>query len=298
MLQPVLVIGSTGQVARALARIGRIGGHPVHCLGRAEVDATDHGHLSAAVADAHPVAIINAAAYTAVDKAESEPEAAEALNAGLPGQLAGLCAERSIPLVHISTDYVFDGGARQPYRVQDPIAPLGVYGATKAEGEHRVRASLERHVILRTAWVYGEDGHNFARTMLRLGRDRDELRVVADQRGTPTYAGDFAATIARLTEQVLSAPRADVWGTFHLTGGGETTLHGFAAAIFDEAATAGLKTPRLVAITTADYPTPARRPAYSVLDNRAVGEAFGLAMPHWRDSLRDAFPRIKHAVIA
>jgi dTDP-4-dehydrorhamnose reductase len=203
---------------------------------------------------------------------------------------------RDIPLVHVSTDYVFDGSAKHPYREDDRIAPLGVYGATKVEGERRVRAALDRHVILRTAWVYGEDGHNFAKTMVRLGRERDEVRVVADQRGSPTYAGALAAVIARLVARVVERPDLGGWGTFHATGAGETSWHGFAEAIYVEAAKAGAKVPNLTAIATADYPTPARRPAYSVLDNGHLAATHGLALPNWRESLLTAMPRILAAM--
>jgi len=292
MSRCVLVIGGSGQLARALARQPSIAGHPIRCLGRADLDATDPAALEAALRAAGPLAIINAAAYTAVDKAESDQAAAQALNAGLPGALAAHAAAHDLPLIHVSTDYVFDGTGTRPYREDDPIAPLGVYGASKAEGERLVRHAGARHLILRTAWVWSEDGHNFVKTMLRLGREREEVRVVADQRGSPTYAGDLAAAIATLTANALTAPAGLAWGTYHLTNRGETTWHGFAAAIFAEAAAAGLKTPRLTAITTADYPTPARRPAYSVLDTTAAERRLGVAMPDWRISLATAFPKV------
>ncbi|MFZ4806449.1 MAG: dTDP-4-dehydrorhamnose reductase [Hyphomicrobiaceae bacterium] len=296
MSRCVLVIGQRGQLARALARHPSIGGHPVRCLGRAELDATDTAALDAALHAAAPVVIVNAAAYTAVDKAESEPAAALALNAALSGALAAHAAAQGIPLIHVSTDYVFDGTGTRPYREDDPIAPLGVYGATKAEGERLIRQALPRHVILRTAWVWSEDGHNFVKTMLRLGREREEVRVVADQRGSPTYAGDLAAAIATLAAAAVTDRERLAWGTHHLTNRGETTWHGFAAAVFAEAAAVGLKTPRLTAITTADYPTPARRPAYSVLDTTAAERRLGVALPDWRTSLATAFPKVLAAL--
>jgi dTDP-4-dehydrorhamnose reductase len=294
MQRAVLVIGETGQVARALARIGRVGSHPVRCLGRSTLDATDPASLIAALATTEPVAVVNAAAYTAVDKAESEPDAAAKLNADLPGQLAHWCADRGLPLVHLSTDYVFDGQADRPYREDDPMAPLGVYGVTKAEGEARVAAAGGPHLVLRTAWVWSEDGHNFAKTMLRLARERPEVRVVADQRGSPTYAGDLAEAMVRLLERGLAEPAAMAWGTYHVTGAGETTWHGFAAAIFAAAEAAGHPAPRLAAITTADYPTPARRPAYSVLDTTRLA-ALGVRMPDWQKAVRRVVPAMVRA---
>jgi dTDP-4-dehydrorhamnose reductase len=294
-MSSVLVIGESGQLARALARQGTIAGLPVRFAGRSTLGPLGRDGLEALFEAGDIAAVINAAAYTAVDKAESDRAAAEALNADLPAALARLCSSRATPLVHVSTDYVFDGTSTRPCRTDDPIAPLGVYGATKASGEAAIRNAHDRHVIVRTAWVYSEDGHNFAKTMLRLGRERDEVRVVADQRGTPTYAGMLAQAAARITERAVSSPEATPWGTYHVTGAGETTWHGFAAAVFAEAARSRLKVPRLTPIVTADYPTPARRPAYSVLDCSAAVEAFGLSLPPWQESLAEAFPRIAAA---
>jgi dTDP-4-dehydrorhamnose reductase len=291
----VLVIGETGQLARAIARLGTIGGLPLRFAGRSTLGPLGRDGLDGLIASGDIAGVVNAAAYTAVDKAESDRAAAEALNVELPAALARLCAGRAIPLIHVSTDYVFDGSATCPYRPSDPIAPLGVYGATKAAGEAAIREAHDRHVIVRTAWVYGEDGHNFAKTMLRLGRDRDEVRVVADQRGTPTYTGLLATAVARITECAIASPDATPWGTYHVTGAGETTWHGFAAAIFAQAQRAGLKVPRLTAIGTADYPTPARRPAYSVLDCTGSVDAFGLDLAPWQESLAEAFPKIAAA---
>jgi len=291
----ILVIGETGQLARALARQGTIAGQPLRFAGRSVLGPLGRDGLDALFEAGDIAAVINAAAYTAVDKAEGDRAAAKALNVDLPAALARQCGARTIPLVHVSTDYVFDGSSTRPCRTDDPIAPLGVYGATKAAGEAAIREAHDRHVIVRTAWVYSEDGHNFAKTMLRLGREREEVRVVADQRGTPTYAGMLAEAIARITERAISSPGATPWGTYHVTGSGETTWHGFAAAVFAEAARAGLKVPRLTPIGTADYPTPARRPAYSVLDCSAAVDAFGLNLPPWQETLAEAFPRIAAA---
>ena len=239
-------------------------------------------HLEALVARTAPEVVVNAAAHTAVDRAESEPQAAMRANAEAPAALAAACAARDALLVHYSTDYVFDGAAHLPYAVDAATAPLGVYGASKLAGEQAIRESGARHAILRTAWVYAAAGHNFLLTMLRLGRERDVLRVVADQRGTPTPAWLIAdATVAMLRKGI------DAAGTWHVTAAGETTWHAFAQAIFEGALERGLlaRAPLVEAIATADYPTPARRPAWSVLDTSSLRRDFGIELPHWRDAL-------------
>lgn len=229
-----------------------------------------------------PDIVVNAAAYTAVDRAESEPELAFRVNAEAPAALAQACAQRGALLVHYSTDYVFDGTGTRPYLESDPTAPLGVYGASKLAGEDAIRASGARHLILRTAWVYAAHGRNFLLTMLRLGRERDRLGVVGDQQGSPTSAELIADATARILAQGVRAS-----ATWHLTASGQTTWHGFAEAIFAAAAGRGLlaKAPIVDAIATSDYPTPAQRPAYSVLDNRAVQAEYGLQLPDWQDGL-------------
>ncbi len=213
-----------------------------------------------------PDVVVNATAHTAVDRAEDEPELAFRANAEAPTELARLCAVRGATLVHYSTDYVFDGSGTTPYREDQPTRPLGVYGASKLAGEQGIQASGANHLILRTAWVYAARGSNFLRTMLRVGAEREELRVVADQRGCPTPAWLIADTTAEILSQGIKEP-----GIRHLVASGETTWHGFAEAIFDEAVRRGLiaRRPRVTPITTADYPTRARRPAYSVLDTTA-----------------------------
>jgi dTDP-4-dehydrorhamnose reductase len=231
-----------------------------------------------------PAFLVNAAAYTAVDKAESEPEATARANEEGPRVLAEAAARAGIPLVHISTDYVFDGRKAGAYAEDDPTAPLGVYGATKLAGEEAVRTALPQHVILRTAWVYGRHGRNFLKTMLKLAGERPELRVVADQRGSPTSADDIAAAILRVAE-AAGKGRAR-WGTFHFAGSGETTWHGFAARIVSEQAALTGKHPDVVPITTADHPTPARRPANSVLDSGRFAAAFGYRARPWEDETR------------
>jgi dTDP-4-dehydrorhamnose reductase len=231
-----------------------------------------------------PSCVVNAAAFTAVDRAEQERENAQRANAQSPAVIAAWCAANTVPLVHYSTDYVFDGQGTAPYLEDAPTAPLGVYGETKLAGEQAIRASGAQHLILRTAWVYASHGTNFLRTMLRVGADRDELRVVADQVGTPTPA----ALIADVTAQLLRQRTAATSGTWHLTAAGQTTWHGFAESIFEEAVAAGLlaRAPRVVPITTAEYPTPAQRPAYSRLSIDKLQQDFGIVLPEWRVGLQ------------
>ena len=288
----VLLFGGNGQVGHELRRSLRALGDVVvttrsgelpegaHCE-VADFDRPDT--LAELVERVAPAIVVNAAAYTAVDKAEDDVDAAFRTNAEAPGVLARACALRDIPFVHYSTDYVFDGQGSRPYREDDPTAPLGVYGASKLAGEDAIRAAGGRHLILRTAWVYGQHGHNFMKTMLRLGAERDELRVVADQVGTPTPA----ALIADVTTELLGLRDAPS-GTFHLTPRGETSWHGFAEAILEEALARGLipRAPKVIPIATSDYPTRARRPGYSRLDIGRLEQVLGRALPEWRTGLR------------
>lgn len=246
-------------------------------------DFDQPGSLTALLDRVRPTLVVNAAAYTAVDRAEDDREAAFRANAEAPGVLARWCAQAGVPLVHYSTDYVFDGQGTRPYREDDATAPLGVYGASKLAGEDAIRAAGGRHLIFRTAWVYASHSANFLRTMLRVGADRDVLRVVADQVGTPTPA----ALIADVTAQALQHDGV-LSGTWHLTATGETSWHGFAEAIFTEAVAAGVlaRAPTVEAITTAEYPTPARRPAYSHLDVAKLEQDFGVTLPRWQDGLK------------
>lgn len=284
-VQKIAVIGRSGQVAHALRAEGFVRNIDVVLGGRPDVDIIDADSISRFLDHVRPALVVNASAYTAVDQAEIQPEAAFRVNVEGVGQLAGVCERMALPLVHISSDFVFDGSKGQPYVESDPIAPLSVYGATKAAGEAALRQRLAEHVILRTSWVYGAHGSNFVKTMLRLGAERLELGVVDDQRGSPTHARDLAAAILEIAPQLIGPGSAPLWGTYHLTGSYQVTWHGFAAEIFRQAALRGAKVPRLRAIATAEYPTPARRPAYSVLDNRKFNDAFGIALPDWRASL-------------
>lgn len=284
----LLITGAGGQLGRALARtLSRT--HAIVALDRQALDLTDPAAISEALARHAPEVVLNAAAYTAVDRAESEPAAAFAVNATAPGLLAEAAAARGAVLIHFSTDYVFDGtlGAqeRRGYREDDPTAPLGVYGATKLAGERAVLAH-PGHGVLRLAWVYGNDGANFMKTMLRLAAERDRLRVVADQWGVPNYTGDLADAVARMLDRPVEALRdilRTTGGLYHLSALGPTTWHGFASEIVH----AGGYGERVVveAITTADYPTPARRPAWSVLDPTRFASTFGWQPPAWQAGL-------------
>lgn len=287
----ILLFGANGQVGRelrhSLASLGEVvattrsglleDGTPCNT---ADFDAPHS--LPALIQRIAPDVVVNAAAYTAVDRAESDRDAAFRANAEAPRCIAQACAARDALLVHYSTDYVFDGTGTRPYREDDATAPLGAYGESKLAGEDAVRTSGARYLIFRTAWVYAAHGKNFMRTMLRLAAERDELRVVADQIGTPTPA----ALIADITAMALARPfvRSGVW---HLTAAGETTWHGFAEAIFAAAHARGLiaRMPRVVPIATADYPTPAKRPGYSVLNTGGLRSDFEADLPDWSQGL-------------
>jgi len=276
----VLVTGGSGQVASALAARGtRVVGRPAFDFDRPEtIDAVFHA--------AAPSLVVNAAAYTAVDAAENDEAAAMRANRDGPARLAALCARAGVPLIHISTDYVFDGSKGAPYAESDPVAPLGVYGRSKLAGEQAVLASGARAIVLRTAWVYAANGRNFVRTMLNAAAKTNHLRVVADQRGTPTAADDLADVILAIAARIARDGWRDAFaGIFHATNQGATTWRGFALAIFEEAARHGLTPPTVDAIATADWPTPVRRPADSRLDCAKLNAVFGLALPPWRDSL-------------
>lgn len=275
-----LLTGAGGQVGRETLALARVQGIDIVALDRAGLDIADESAVDAILTSYQPRVVINAAAYTGVDKAESEQEAAYRVNAIGPGVLAAACARHNAALIHISTDYVFDGTKTGPYVESDPIAPLGVYGTTKAEGEARVRAALERHVILRTAWVYGVYGHNFLKTMVRLAGERDRLTIVADQVGCPTATRDIADAL--LTAAHALDAGQPVAGTYHFGGQGVTSWHGFASEIIEQAARFTGRRPEVAAITTADYPTPAQRPANSELNSAHFARAFGVQAAPWR----------------
>jgi dTDP-4-dehydrorhamnose reductase len=277
----IAVFGAKGQLGSALARRARARHARVALLSHADADITDLNAVQAAMRDGGIGVAVNAAAYTAVDKAESEADRAFAINRDGAANLAQACATLGARLIHVSTDYVFDGSKSEPYRESDAIAPLGVYGRSKAEGEAAVVSMAPDFIILRTAWVYGLEGANFVKTMLRLGAERDVVRVVDDQKGSPTFADDLADGILELT-----APTCTAAGVYHLAGQGVATWCEFAREIFAETGRRGLRTPRLEPITTAQYPTPAKRPANSVLDSSLIKNDCGIALPEWRDGLQ------------
>jgi dTDP-4-dehydrorhamnose reductase len=289
----IVVTGREGQVVRALIERGAAAGHDIVALGRPELDlAADRATIVAALEAARPDAIVSAAAYTAVDKAEAEPELAFAVNAAGAEAVAIAAARLAVPLIHLSTDYVFDGAKPDPYVESDATGPTGVYGASKLAGEQAVLAAHDDVAILRTAWVYSPFGANFVKTMLRLGGDRDELRVVGDQRGNPTSALDIADGAIAVAEKLAARRDPALRGIFHMSGGGEASWAGFAEAIFAASAAAGGPTARVTPITTAEYPTPARRPANSRLSGDKLATAHGVRLPDWRISLTDIVERL------
>jgi len=274
----ILLTGAAGQLGFELARLLTAHGE-VEALDRAALDLADAHAVSAAVRRVRPQIIVNAAGYTAVDRAESEPALADAINARAPAVLADEAKRLDALLIHYSTDYVFDGNSREPYREEDQTKPLNVYGSSKLAGERAITAAGAAHLILRTSWIYGLHGQNFLLTMRRLAVTRDELRVVADQFGVPNWSRVLAEATASLVSRG-PATLAKKTGIYHLSGRGRASWFDFARAIFDDA-----DRPRVVPITTAEYPTPARRPASAVLATDKFEAAFGFALPDWHEML-------------
>jgi dTDP-4-dehydrorhamnose reductase len=302
----MIVTGAQGQVGWELTRRATTLGHDVLAWDLAELDITDAAAVNQAVDASGAELIINAAAYTAVDKAEQESELAFAVNRDGPAHLAAACARLNIPLLHISTDYVYDGAKIDPYVETDPTTPLGVYGASKLAGDEAVCELLPRHLILRVSWVFGVHGHNFVKTILRLAREREELRIVADQRGCPTYAGDIADVLLELAGRVADINEQGAWGIYHYCGEPATTWHGFASAIVERARDVERSPQRrsrnrksntmtppneplivqtITPITTTEYPTPAARPINSVLDCAKLATRFGIQPRPWQSGL-------------
>ena len=271
----ILVFGKTGQVAAELQRLGDI-----VALGRDQADLSDPQACADAIRAHAPRAVINAAAYTAVDQAEEEEALATLINGDAPTEMARACAKLGIPLIHISTDYVFDGTGERPWQPHDPIAPRNAYGRSKLAGENGIRDSGAVHAILRTSWVVSAHGSNFVKTMLRLSETRDALNVVADQIGGPTPARDIAAACLQMLEQLIKDPSKS--GTYHYSGAPDVSWADFARAIFDQSGKDITVTP----ISTTDYPTPAKRPLNSRMDCSATEQVFGIARPDWRDGLK------------
>jgi len=282
----ILIAGSGGQLGFELVRQAEARGMGVCDLCRQEMDITDSSAVNSRVNVIQPDLVINAAAYTAVDRAESETAKAYAVNRDGVVNLAEACKTIGAPLIHVSTDYVFDGSKAGLYNEQDTVGPASVYGASKLAGERALRMILNRHIILRTAWVYGVHGYNFVKTMLKLGRDREEIRVVADQFGCPTAAADIAGAILDIANRI-DAGNDDPWGIYHYCADGITSWHGFAMAIFTEARKyEAFRVDRILPITTAEYPTPAQRPLNSALDCTKIRGSFDISPRPWQQSLR------------
>ena len=293
----LLVTGTSGQLAQSLLEAGLAAGIDIVALRRPQLDLSVPATIRHAITDVRPDIVVNAAAYTAVDKAESEPDVAARVNGSGAGCVAECCEKLAIPLIHVSTDYVFDGTKRAPYLETDPTGPASAYGRSKLAGEVAVAAACSRHVILRTAWVYSPFGNNFVKTMLRLAASRPELGVVDDQIGCPTYAPHLARAILDITaavtgEKPAGPTGAPPWGVYHASGTGETSWAGFAREIFKLSAARGGPAANVKPIGTVDYPTPAKRPANSRLDCSKLAATFGVRQPDWREGTAECVARL------
>jgi dTDP-4-dehydrorhamnose reductase len=295
----LLVIGAQGQLARCLLEAGKTRNFNIVGVGRSDIDLLNVENIIRLVKGVTPSLVINAAAYTAVDRAELEPAAAFAINAEAPGHIARACQHNRTPLIHMSTDYVFDGTNAEAYREEDAVAPLGVYGLSKLEGERRVAEALPQHIIVRTAWIYSPYGNNFAKTMLALARNRSELRIVDDQVGNPTYGPHLAnAILSAADKSVRSANTCAQWGTYHLAGSGVTSWYNFAREIFGQSARLGGPVVKLRPIATSEYPTSSKRPSNSALNSSKFFRAFGIRLPHWRLGVSECIGRLLGAETA
>ncbi|MBN1932765.1 MAG: dTDP-4-dehydrorhamnose reductase [Desulfobacterales bacterium] len=287
----ILLIGANGQIGWELIRKCTDYDIDIIALNHQELDITDPAAVRNVIFHTEISLVINTAAYTAVDRAEAEPRIVFAVNRDGPGYLASCCSEIDIPLIHISTDYVFDGRKTTPYIETDVLSPLGIYGKSKAEGEIEIAKRLKKYIILRTAWLYGIHGTNFVKTMLHLGRKQDVIRVVSDQYGCPTYAADAAETILNIMTEIIKG-RDDAWGLYHYCGEGVVSWHGFAEAVFELARKYdSFEVKKVINIPTDEYFTPAKRPAYSVLDCTLINQKFGIRPRPWRDSLAEMLAR-------
>ncbi|WP_395337634.1 dTDP-4-dehydrorhamnose reductase (plasmid) [Novosphingobium sp. BL-8H] len=289
----IAVTGRSGQVVSCLLERGKAAGHEVIALGRPELDLTDQASVHRAIVAARPDVVVSAAAYTAVDKAENEADMANAINAVGPGAVADAARELQVPLIHLSTDYVFDGSLDRPYVEDDPTGPTGIYGASKLAGEEAVlRSYPDNSAVLRVAWVYSPYGANFVKTMLRLAADRDEISVVADQFGNPTSALDIADGVLKVAANLVASNDSSLRGIFHMTAAGEASWADFAEAIFAASVERGGPSASVNRIGTADYPTPARRPENSRLACARILEAHGVMLPQWQGSLETVIEQL------
>ncbi|WP_076072688.1 dTDP-4-dehydrorhamnose reductase [Sphingomonas montana] len=295
----IVVTGKVGQVVTALIERGTAAGHEMVALGRPELDLADPASVAAALGTSAADAVVSAAGYTAVDKAESEPDLAHAINGAGAGAVAAAAKMLGVPLVHISTDYVFDGLLDRPYVEGDPVGPTGVYGASKLAGEAAVLEMFGANsIILRVAWVYSPFGANFVKTMLRLAADRDEIGVVADQVGNPTSALDIADAVLTIVSNLTTNPDPALRGVFHMTARGEASWAEFAEHVFDVSARRGGASARVRHIGTTDYPTPATRPPNSRLDCGKIARVHDIVLPHWHDALATVIARLVPSVSA
>ncbi|MGO3738688.1 MAG: dTDP-4-dehydrorhamnose reductase [Marinomonas foliarum] len=288
----ILLTGKNGQLGRCFQDVLKNTSHELFAYGSAELNIADASAVAAVFQQVKPDIVVNAAAYTAVDKAETDSENAYLVNANGPELLARQAANLAIPFIHVSTDYVFDGAAAEPYVPTDSTNPQGVYGASKLAGEINIAAACEKYIILRTAWVFSEYGNNFVKTMVRLAKERDALSVVADQYGCPTYAGDLAQAILEICEQ-HEQNKPLVWGLYHYCGDMPTSWHGFARAIFAKSYELGVisSCPQLTAISSDQYPTPAKRPEYSVMKDENLS-LLGITPSDWFAGLSSILNRI------
>ena len=283
----ILVTGSKGQLGHELLIQGNNSGYEILPADLPELDITDKTQVKHRLERFQPSLVVNAAAYTNVDKAETEQDLAFAVNRDGPANLAEACAKFEIPLIHISTDFIFDGKKSSPYIESDPVSPLSIYGKSKQEGENEVRSRLKKHIILRTAWLYGVHGQNFVKTMLRLGREKEVISVVSDQFGSPTSAADLTAVVLQIISRIKKYNGDINWGTYHYCGLGITTWHGFAEEILSLARQyISIKTKDVKPISTAEYPTKATRPPFSALDCGLIKKNFGISLKPWQDSLK------------
>ena len=288
----IAVTGSNGQVVRSLVEQAAGTDVDVACIGRPTLDLGNPDTIKSALASIAADVLVSAAAYTDVNKAEAESQLADVINGRAPGLLAARANALGIPLIHLSTDYVFDGTKPEPYTEHDPICPINVYGRSKAAGEQAIAAAYSRHVILRTSWIYSPFNHNFVRTMLDLARKQDTVRVVTDQVGNPTAAADIADGILAVARRLLEGRGEERYGTFHMAAAGTASWAEFAAAVFSASAARGGPSARVVPIASAEYQTPARRPANSRLDCAKMARVHGVLLPHWQSSLGPCVGRI------
>lgn len=288
----VVVVGCRGQLARSLKIKGSVNNAKIHTFGRPQFDLAEANDIAGLLQSCAPDIVVNTAAYTSVDKAEEEPALALEINGHGAGQIAVAARELDVPLIHISTDYVFNGRKMMPYVEDDPVDPINSYGRSKLDGERRVREAMPNHIILRTAWVFSPFGTNFVKTMLRLAETRDEVGVVADQIGSPTSALDLADGILRLAREVVGQPLIERFGTYHMTGAGVASWADFAEVVFTASGRFGGPSAKVCRIASADFPTLATRPANSQLQNARLVDRFGIRLRDWRGAVEETVEQI------